>query len=278
MQAEDRRSASAAGGVEAILTYGVDTGEKIVNETMGHGDMSRRRQGTVENHTMTIRDGRPLRGSFSLEANGFEFVDHATAMTDFFDEDELRTIYYPEVERLVQERTGARRVHVFDHTLRSGDKTTRTEKLVREPVDRVHNDYTEWSGPNRIRELLPEEADALLQRRFAIVQVWRAIRNPIESDPLAICDARSLAAEDLLISERRYPHRVGQTYQIAHSAAHEWYYFPRMARDEALVFKVYDSDTGGTARFTAHSAFRDPATTADSPPRESIEARSFAFF
>ncbi len=286
MQAEDRHSrtddatpaAGAGGGIEAILTYGVDTGEKIVNETMGDGDMSRRRQGTVMNHTMTIRDGRPLRGDFSLEANGFEFVDHATAMTDFFDEDELRTVYYPEVERLVLERTGARRVHVFDHTLRSGDEATRNEKLVREPVDRVHNDYTEWSGPNRVRELLPEEADALLQRRFAIIQVWRAIRNPIESDPLAICDARSLAAEDLLISERRYPHRVGQTYQIAHNPAHEWYYFPRMARDEALVFKVYDSDIGGTARFTAHTAFDDPATTANSPPRESIEARTFAFF
>ena len=286
MQAEDRDArtddkmpvAGAGGKIEAILTYGVDTGEKIVNETMEHGDMSRRRQGTVKNHTMTIRDGRPLRGGFSLEANGFEFVDHATTMTDFFDEDELRTVYYPEVERLVLERTGARRVHVFDHTVRSGDEATRNERLVREPVDRVHNDYTEWSGPNRVRELLPGEADALLQRRFAIVQVWRAIRNPIESDPLAICDARSLAAKDLLVSERRYPDRVGQTYQIAHNPAHEWYYFPRMTRDEALVFKVYDSDTGGTARFTAHTAFDDPATIADSPPRESIEARTFAFF
>ena len=207
-----------------------------------------------------------------------EFVDHPTEVADFFDADELSAVYYPEVERLVRARTGARRVHVFDHTLRSGDEATRNERLVREPVGRVHNDYTEWSGPNRVRELLPDEADALLERRFAIVQVWRAIRDPIQSDPLAICDARSLAAKDLLVSERRYPHRVGQTYQIAHNPAHEWYYFPRMARDEALVFKVYDSDAGAAARFTAHTAFRDPATTADSPPRESIETRTFAFF
>ena len=272
------RSAGAADRVEAVLTYAVDTGEKIVNETMGRGDMSRRRQGTVAGHSMTIRDGRPLRGGFSLEANGFEFVDHPTEVADFFDADELSAVYYPEVERLVRARTGARRVHVFDHTLRSGDEATRNERLVREPVGRVHNDYTEWSGPNRVRELLPDEADALLERRFAIVQVWRAIRDPIQSDPLAICDARSLAAKDLLVSERRYPHRVGQTYQIAHNPAHEWYYFPRMARDEALVFKVYDSDAGAAARFTAHTAFRDPATTADSPPRESIETRTFAFF
>ena len=262
--------------IKAVMTYAVDTGEKIVNETMGAGDMSRRRTGAVSRHEVAVRDGR-LHG-FQLEINGFEFVDHPTTMTNFFDQDELKAVYYPEVEALVKERTGAARVHVFDHTLRSGDRETRDRRQVREPVDRVHNDYTEWSGPNRVRELLPDEADALLKRRFAIVQVWRAILDPIESDPLAICDARSIAAEDLLVSERRYPHRVGQTYQVAWNRDHEWYYFPRMTRDEALVFKVFDSATDGRARFTAHSAFTDPAAPPDAPPRDSIEARTFAFF
>ena len=178
----------------------------------------------------------------------------------------------------VKVRTGAKRVHVFDHTLRSGDEATRNEKSVREPVTRVHNDYTEWSGPNRVRDLLPDEAEDLLTRRFTIVQVWRAIRNPIESHPLGIVDARSLAEQDLVISERRYPDRIGQTYQIAYNADHDWYYFPRMARDEALVFKVYDSATDGRARFTAHSAFDDPTSPPNAAPRESIEMRTIAFF
>lgn len=264
--------------IEAVLTYAVDTGEKIVNETMGEGDMGRRRTGVVEEKTMTIRDGRPLRDCFDLETRGFEFVDHPTAMKDFFDPDELNSVYYKEAEELVKARTGAKRVHVFDHTLRSGDEDTRNERLVREPVARVHNDYTEWSGPNRVRDLLPDEAEDLLTRRFAIVQVWRAIRNPIESDPLGICDARTLAPEDLVISERRYPDRIGQTYQIAFNPAHEWYYFPRMARDEAMVFKVFDSATDGRARFTAHSAFTDPTSPPDAAPRESIEMRTIAFF
>jgi hypothetical protein len=245
--------------VDAVLTYAIDTGEKIVNETMGPGDMSRKRTGKVEEKTMPMQDGRPLRDTFDLEVHGFEFVDHLTAMVDFFDEDELNSVYYKEVEELVKQRTGAVRVHVFDHTLRSGDEDFRNENLVREPVARVHNDYTEWSGPNR-------------------VQVWRAIRNPIESDPLGICDARSLADQDLVISERRYPDRIGQTYQIAHNPNHEWYYFPRMARDEALVFKVFDSATDGRARFTAHSAFSDPTSPPDAAPRESIEMRTVAFF
>ncbi len=264
--------------VPAALTYAVDTGEKIVNETMGDGDMSRRRRGATADHVVEIRDGRPLSGQFALDVQGFEFVEHPTAVKDFFDDDELKSVYYREVAELVGERTGARRVHVFDHTLRSGDEDVRNERLVREPVDRVHNDYTERSGPNRLRELLPDEADALLGRRFAIVQVWRAIRDPIESDPLGICDARSIAFEDLLVSERRYPHRVGETYQVAHNPRHEWYYFPRMARNEALVFKVFDSATDGRARFTAHSAVRGLAAGPDAAPRESIEARTFAFF
>ena len=264
--------------IEGVLTFAVDTGEKIINETMGAGDMSRRRTGVVEKKATKIRNGRSLRDTFDLETQGFEFLDHRSEMADFFDSNELISIYYKEVEALVKQRTGASRVHVFDHTLRSGDEATRNTKLVREPVARVHNDYTDWSGPNRVRDLLPEESDDLLSRRFAIVQVWRAIRNPIESDPLAICDARTIAAKDLLVSERRYPNRIGQTYQVAHNPGQDWYYFPKMTRDEALVFKVFDSATDGRARFTAHSAFSDPASSENAFPRESIEMRTFAFF
>ena len=264
--------------IEAELVYAVDTGEKPVNETMGHGDMSRKRTGIREKRKMTVRDGRPLKGSFDLEKHGFEFVDHPTKTTDFFNPEQLADIYYPEVEELIKEQTGASRVLIFDHTLRSGDEDTRTEKLVREPVLAVHNDYTEWSGPQRVRDLLPDEADELLKHRFAIVQVWRAINKPIESNPLAICEAETLAAEDLIASERRYPDRTGETYQIAHNPDHAWFYFPRMNRDEALVFKVYESAKDGRARFTAHTAIEDPNTPPNAEPRESIEMRTIAFF
>ncbi len=267
------------GSIEADLVYTVDTGEKPVNETMPDGDMSRRVTGTYQSHTMVIRDGRPLRDQFSIEETGFEFVDHDTAVTDFYDLDQLKSVYYPEIEALIKERTGATRVVVFDHTLRSGDEATRNEKKVREPVLSVHNDYTDWSGPQRVRDLLPQdEAEDLLTRRFAIVQVWRAIRNPIQSNPLAICDARTLSADSLIASERRFPHRVGETYRISYDPGQRWFYFPQMRRDEALVFKVFDSDTGGRARFTAHTSFVDPTTPPGAPPRESIEMRAFVFF
>ena len=199
-------------------------------------------------------------------------------MRDFLDPRQLETVYYPEVAQLIQALSGARRVHVFDHTLRSGEEAEREARLLREPVLSAHNDYTEWSGPNRVRELLPDEAEVLLKSRFAIIQVWRAIAEPIVSNPLAIADAASVAPGDLLIAERRYPHRVGQTYRLKFNPAHRWFYFPRMRRDEALVFKVFDSEKDGRARFTPHTSFDDPTTPAGAPPRRSIEARALAFF
>jgi len=118
----------------------------------------------------------------------------------------------------------------------------------------------------------------LLARRFAIIQVWRAINQPIRANPLAIADAKSVEMEDFLLAERRYPHRVGQTYRLKYSPNHRWFYFPEMRRDEALVFKVYDSDKDGRARFTPYTSFDDPTSPTNAPPRQSIEVRAFAFF
>ena len=276
---EGSAEAPGTGFIEANLPYSVDTGEKPVTETLAPGNIVRTRVGKYEDRRVIIRDGRAMSDEFTLDEYGFEFVRHETAVEDFFDADEIASVYYPEIDRLVKERTGATRVVIFDHTLRTGDEATRKEKLIREPVKSVHNDYTEWSAPQRVRDLLPaEEAEALLKGRFAVIQVWRAIRQPIESEPLAICDARSLVPEDMIAAERRYPDRVGETYRITYNPDHRWYYFPNMRRDEALVFKVYDSAKDGRARFTAHTSFDDPATPPDAAPRESIEVRALAFF
>ena len=228
---------------------------------------------------MTIHDARGARNSLSLDREGFVFVDHETEVEDFYDPHELETVYYPEIERLIKDHTGAHRVLIFDHTLRSGDEATQAEKHLREPVKVVHNDYTEWSGPQRVRDLLPaDEAAALLEGRVAVVQVWRPIRGPVLSSPLAICDARSVRSEDLIPAERHHKDRVGEIYQLAFNPGHRWCWFPRMQRSEALVFKCYDSCRDGRARFTAHGSFDDPDTPPDAPARESIEVRTLAFW
>ena len=266
--------------MQAHISYTADTGEKLVNETFGPNNIRRRTSGTAQLYPVNISNGR--NEELSLERNGFELVEHASAVKSFFDSEELERVYYPEVESLIKARSGATRVVVFDHTLRSGSDAEREAKLLREPVLSAHNDYTEWSGPQRVREIMGEEAGRLLARRFAIIQVWRAAYPDadarIRSNPLALADARSVAPEDLLVAERRYPHRVGQTYRLKYSPRHRWFYFPEMRRDEALVFKVYDSEKDGRARFTPHTSFDDPATPPGAAPRQSIEARALAFF
>ena len=262
--------------IEATLNYLRETGETPFTYTGGPGSTEVKSSGKIDPHRVAIRNGRE--GKFTLDRNGFRFVQHDTQVKDFFDPEDVRRFYYPEIETLIKQETGAKRVVVFDHTLRTADDAFREEHKIREPVQRVHNDYTEWSGPQRVRDVLPDEAEALLGRRFAIVQAWRAIRHPIESFPLAIADAVSLAPDDLVISERRYPNRIGQTYAIKHNPEHRWFWFPRMRRDEAIVFKVYDSLKDGRARWTAHTAFNDPTAPPNARPRESIEIRTFAFF
>lgn len=265
--------------VETSLMYLVDTGEKPVSHSNAPGTTPIQHRGRYEERPVTVHDGRSMVDRFSLDRQGFVFVKHETKVKDFYDEAELRSVYYPEMERLVKETSGASRVLVFDHTLRAEDDSTREEKKVREPVRRVHNDYTEWSGPQRVRDLLPAgEAEELLQHRFAVIQVWRPIRRPVRTAPLAIADAESLAPKDMIVTERRYPDRVGEIYHITYNPGHRWFYFPNMQRNEALVFKCYDSEKDGRARWTAHAAFEDPTSPPDAPARESIEIRTLAFF
>ena len=149
--------------VEAVtvdIPYTPDTGEKLVNETFGPNNIRRRKTGADELKSMTVHNGRLLLDRLSLDEQGFVFVEHKTKVADFFDLEQLQSVYYPEVEQLIKSASGAARVVIFDHTLRSGDQTEREAKLIREPVLSAHNDYTEWSGPNRLREVLPDEAES----------------------------------------------------------------------------------------------------------------------
>src|SRR6478609_2624310 len=222
--------------IDATVNYIVNNGEKLFTETAGPGGTDVRTGGTADARRVPIHNARLHSDPFVLDREGFRFVRHDTAVADFFDEDQVRRVYYPEMEALVKTESGASRVVVFDHTLRTADDEQREARKIREVVPRVHNDYTEWSGPQRVRDLVPGEAEDLLRRRFAIVQVWRPIRHPVETFPLAIADARSLSPDDLVISERIYPNRVGQTYAITYNPEHVWYWFPLMRRSEALVF------------------------------------------
>jgi hypothetical protein len=265
--------------VQASLQYITHGGEKPVTFSNSPGEVRvTGNTGKYEEHSVTIRNGR-LSESFSLEKEGFVFVRHETEVKDFYNDEEVKSVYYPEIEQLVKQMTGASEVLVFDHTLRAENEGTRQEKMASGPVRRVHNDYTEWSGPQRVRDLMSaEEAEKRLTRRFSVIQVWRPVNNPVATAPLAIADSQSIAAKDLVGTERRYPDRVGEIYHLAYNPEHRWYYFPNMQPNEAVVFKCYDSMTDGRSRWSAHSAFEDPNSPVNAPARESIEMRTLAFF
>jgi hypothetical protein len=232
-----------------------------------------------ETHRVPIHDMRPIEAEISLDDQGFELLGHRSAVRDFYNEDELRAVYYPEAERLIAEATGASRVFIFDHTLRRRvpNGVDRAAGTPRQPATRVHVDHTARSGPQRVRDFFGDESEALLQGRVQIINLWRPIRGPLRDAPLAVCDARSVAPSDLVPSDLVYRDRVGETYAVRYNPEHRWFYVPEMQPDEALLLKCFDSATDGRARFMPHTAFEDPTAPADVLPRESIELRTLVF-
>src|ERR1700736_1342504 len=184
---------------------------------------------------------------------------------------------YPECERVIKEATGAARVVAFDHIVRNAAMAALKGSGIKIPAKRLHNDYTAWSSPQRVRDLMGEEAEALLKNRFAIINLWRPIRGPVLESPLALCDAQSLEEENLIAGDLKYPDRTGETYSITYNPNQRYYYFPKMQSDEVVLIRCFDSAPKGAPRFSAHTGFDDPTSPADAPPRESLEARPLVF-
>src|SRR5438094_2251758 len=205
--ARPERIGQSLESIEAIIQYH-EEGEKPASYGgVRKSVAAQKKKGKYQEHKMTIYNARAIADQLSLEREGFILVSHETKMQNFYDEDEIRDLYYKETEELVKRTSGAKRVVVFDHTLRSADEALREEKQISGPVRNAHNDYTDWSGPQRVRDLLPDEAEELLKHRFAVVQVWRPIRHALQREPLAIADAKSIGTRELFPTSRVYPDR-----------------------------------------------------------------------
>jgi len=231
-------------------------------------------------HRMRIHDLRPIAGELDLDTQGFALLEQRSAVRDFWDDDEVRRVYYPEAERFLKDVTGASRIFIFDHLQRRRvpGLEDRSRGGPRQPATRVHVDHTARSGPQRVRDLMGEEAEELLRGRVEVINLWRPIRGePLRDAPLAVCDSRTVAPDDLIPSDLVYRDRVGETYSVRYNPAHRWFYAPEMRRDEALLLKIADTKTDISARFMPHTSFTDPTTPADAAPRESIELRTLVF-
>jgi hypothetical protein len=276
----DERSVDLSTDVEAVLNYTRNTGVRPVNYTFDPPPGVPRNSGEVDARRVTIHDARRVSG-LGLDVSGFELIRHRSTLTDwasFRDDERVKAVDYVEVETAIKAHTGADKVVLFDHTLR--DSTAEPGRAaLREPVRRVHDDQTLHSAPQRVtKHLPPDEAAWRLKRRFAIINFWRPIGGPVLRAPLAVCDGRTIETADLLPSDLVYPNWTGETYAVAFNPRHRWYWHPRQTPSEATLIKVYDSATDGRARLSAHTAFDDPTSAPDAPPRRSIEIRSLVFW
>ncbi|KAM3421158.1 hypothetical protein BST61_g1570 [Cercospora zeina] len=219
---------------------------------------------------------------WDVDVNGFSLKDFTPAYSGSWEDgDQVAQDFYPEVVEFLKKELGAKRVLVFDHTIRTkknNEKPLTDQKNTsqRAPVRLVHCDYTAESAPLRVKQLLPEEASSLLARRVAFINVWKPLTR-VEENPLAMCDVQSAPQEDFFKLYLRYKDRTGENYVMRYNDQHKWYYFPMMEKEKCILLKTYDSDPK-VARFVGHTAFDDPTTQPDAITRESCEIRTICFF
>jgi hypothetical protein len=235
---------------------------------------------------MRIADCRPIASELDLDRQGFVLRAHTTAFAEMLDPERVKAAYYPEMGQWLRGIVGAEAVVVFDHNVRSAAGPARGQAGVRAPVDAVHDDYTEASGPKRAAELLDAHGLGHLKgRRVAMINVWRPLHGPVLDLPLTLCLAPSVAPGDLVSTPIHHymedrldvPSHSGEIYSARHNPAHRWFYVSAMQPDEVLVFKGYDSRTD-VARYVPHTAFAHPGRPAQFTPRESIEVRTVVVY
>jgi len=230
---------------------------------------------------VVVHDARDKQEEYglSLDTSGFQFVKHESAVKEFVDEEKIQNEYYKEVEELLKKETGAKRVFIFDHTIRRkpGANLAGYEAQHRGPAEQVHIDQTFEASVARVHRHLGADADRLLKGRVRIINVWRPIQNPVAHKPLAVSDWRYVDTEHDLVPVRfLYPDREGGTFSVKYNPNHRWYYLSDQTPEEVTLIKCYDSEVN-RARLTPHSAFLDAGSPPEAPHRVSIEVRALVF-
>ena len=264
----------AINGVTASIAYAARTGFRQRYFANDHT----RDTVAIEPQPMALRDARD--GETSLDAEGFKLVAHRSAVTDFTDRAEVAAGHPAEIVALLLKHTGADEVLVTaPGILRFSERSGRAGSLDNSmPARFAHIDMTAQTAASFARSAVPEGRSFT---RHAHYNVWRAFSGAPQDVPLAVCDARSVNANDLLVADAIFdppggaPEWSFESWLIAHDPAHRWHWFPAMTRDEALIFKTSDS---AFTNPVPHVAFDNPLAAPDWPARASIEMRAVAFW
>ena len=228
---------------------------------------------------MEIADARPHRPT--LEGTGFALVRHQSAVADFTDQAAVNLVHRAEIVALITELSEAELVLVNSPgVLRFSEKSTQSGRLNNSrPARFAHVDISDATAALFAQRAAPAGRGLA---RFVHYNVWRVMSPPPQDVPLAVCDARSVAAADLIAADAIFdtPSQPEWSFEglvLAHNSAHRWFWFSDMTRDEALVFKTHDSDAART-HCVLHVAFDNPQCPADAAPRASIEMRAIALW
>ncbi|KAJ5290055.1 Prefoldin subunit 3 [Penicillium atrosanguineum] len=216
---------------------------------------------------------------YTLDSHGFQFHYHESKLKDFLDDEEIRAEYYPEMEQLLKDITGASRFFIFDHTIRRAPKDWISGDQPRGPVHTVHIDTSYAGAEARVVHQFRDEAPELLKARYQIISVWRPIRT-ILKHPLAVADAKSSPDNDLSPIKFIYPEREGGweggAWSVKANPNIKWYYRYKQTPNMVTFIKFFDSKVDGRARRVPHGSFVDPETEHEAA-RESIEVRALCF-
>ena len=226
----------------------------------------------MENHPVRVHNARLA--DISFEKNGFTLVTSKTNV-DLTNQEEAVRDYHPEIERMVKDLTGADEVFVFMGILRGGE-----QKVAGGPAHSAHADFTEFSLHEWLDKNVPDRAEELKRKRLVNINVWRPLR-PVYNSPLALCDKDSVERDDWLEvyfdMSGNGKTKAPAGLNMAFNPNHRWYYYPEMQPEEALVFQLLDT-SDDSWKMTGHTAFNDPTSPENAPPRISYEIRTIAVF
>jgi hypothetical protein len=237
----------------------------------------------LDPRTVPIEDARARAQAPSLECEGILLVRHRSAVADFRNASEVAALHPPEIERLILDVSGADAAVVTGPgVLRFGERSPDSGRLNNSrPARFIHIDCSDATAAQFAERSRPKD-DPRRIRRFAHYNVWRTFSPPPQDVPLAVCDARTVEARDLVPADAVFdaagqPEWSFEGLVVRFNPAHRWLYFPDMTRDEALVFKTHDSSPDAPSQ-VPHSAFDDRNCPPGVAPRASIEMRAAAYW
>ena len=216
---------------------------------------------------VSVHDERAGEASISFGRDAVAFIDVPTEVASFDDGDAWRTVYDRDLTDLLQRELGVKEVVIFDHTVRVDDP-----EALRKPARNVHSDYSAIGAAQRLIDLLgPEKASEWSQGRYAFINVWRPVEQPINSAPLGFVRPSSQAESDWIVLDLIYSDRVGQIMGLAANPRHEWIYRSKMTPDEVAFFNIYDNRDLPSIAHSALDMVEDETVTTI---RKSIESRT----